>query len=324
MKKKIILGLALLGSLLVGCGKEEATKTEASKEEKLNISVISKGYQHEFWRAVELGAKQAGKDLGVDVSFIGPEKESEIGKQVGMVENAINAKVSGIVLAALDANALTPVSKRAIESKIPVVTFDSDLSNGLSSSFIATDNVAAGAEAAKEMIKIIGEEGKVAIVAHNAGTTTAIDREKGFRDEMSKHSKIEILNTQFSDGDKSKALAITQDIIMANPDIEGIYGTNEGSSVGVARGVEEKGLQGKIAVIGFDSSEDEVRFINNGAMSGMMVQNPYQMGYVGVQTIVKVIKGEKVEKRIDTGAKFITKANMNDSDSQKLIYPVGK
>ena len=95
-------------------------------------------------------------------------------------------------------------------------------------------------------------------------------------------------------------------------------------AVGVARAIEEKGLQGKIAVIGFDSSEDEVRFINNGVMNGMMVQNPYQMGYKAVQTIVKVIKGEPVDKRIDTGAKFISKANINDEDSQKLIYPVGK
>ncbi|MGL5657297.1 MAG: ABC transporter substrate-binding protein [Fusobacteriaceae bacterium] len=323
MRKKFLSSLILLGLLMVGCGKE-AEKKEDGVEKKLSIAVISKGYQHEFWRAVELGAKQAGKDLNVDVSFIGPEKESEIGKQVGMVENAINAKVSGIVLAALDSNALTPVSKRAIEEKIPVVTFDSDLSDGVSSSFVATDNVAAGAQAALEMIKVIGEEGKVAIVAHNAGTTTALHREKGFREEMAKHSKIEILNTQFSDGDKSKALSITQDIVMANPDIKGVYGTNEGAAVGVARAIEEKGLQGKIAVIGFDSSEDEVRFINNGVMNGMMVQNPYQMGYKAVQTIVKVIKGEPVDKRIDTGAKFISKANINDEDSQKLIYPVGK
>ena len=192
------------------------------------------------------------------INFIGPEKETEISKQVGMVENALIKRVDAICLGALDATALVPVAKRVRQAGIPLLTFDSNVAGDLSLSFIATDNVAAGYRAGEEMAKAIGEKGKVAIVSHLAGTTTAIDREKGFRDAMANYPNISILNTQFSDGDKAKALAITQDLLLANPDLKGVYGTAEGNSVGVARAVEERGVQDKVVVIGFDSSEDEV------------------------------------------------------------------
>ena len=327
--KKILLILSVL-MFTFSCGSKEKTEgasgdtSKASGNEKIKIEIISKGYQHEFWRTVELGAKKAGEDLGAEVNFIGPEKESEVGKQVGMVENAINKKVSAIGIAALDANALEPVIKKAIDAKIPVVSFDSDIKGEITASFVATDNIAAGELAGEELAKRIGGKGKVAIVAHNAGTSTAIDREVGFKKAMAKYPDIQVLNTQFSDGDKSKALSITLDIINANPDIKGIFGTNEGAAYGVAKGIEEKGLAGKVIVIGFDSSEDMVKFIEKGIATGTVIQDPYRMGYETVKQLYSLIKGEKVEKRIDTGANFVSKENLNNEDIQKLLFPLGK
>ena len=288
------------------------------------IEMVSKGYQHEFWKTVELGAKDAAKKAGVEVNFIGPEKESEIGKRVGMVENGINKKVDIIALAALDANALYPVAKKANEVGIEIVTFDSNVRGGLEKSFVATDNAAAAAKAADFLAKQIGYKGKVAIVAHNAGTSTAIEREKGFRDEMKKYPDIKILNTQFSDGDKSKALAITQDIILANPDLKGVFGTNEGAAVGAARAIEEKKAQDKVVLVGFDSSEDEIKYINNGVMKGLVTQNPYMIGYETVEAAVKVLNNQPVEKRIDTGSVLVTKDNVNNEDIQKILNPFKK
>ena len=138
--------------------------------------------------------------------------------------------------------------------------------------------MAAGKIAAEQLAKLIGGEGKIAIVNHLAGAGSAIDREKGFREGMKSYPKIKILNTQFSGGDKSKALSITQDLLQANPDIKGIFASCEGNGVGVARAVEEKGLQTKVAVVGFDSSEDAIALLNRGALKGMIVQNPYNMG----------------------------------------------
>lgn len=307
--------LLILGTFLIG----SSLALGAQK-----VEMISKGYQHEFWKTVELGAKDAGKEEGVEVNFIGPEKESEIGKQVGMVENGINKKVDIIALAALDANALYPVTKKAADNKIPVVTFDSNVRGGLEKSFIATDNEAAAGKAAEFMAKEIGYKGKVAIVAHNAGTSTAIEREKGFREVMKKYPDIKILNTQFSDGDKSKALSITQDIMLANPDLKGIFGTNEGAAVGAARAVEEKKAQDKVVLVGFDSSEDEVKYIKKGVMRGLVTQHPYMMGYKTIKTAVSVLNNKPVDKRIDTGSVLVTSENIDSSDIQKVLNPFNK
>jgi ribose transport system substrate-binding protein len=297
---------------------------DGSAKREIKVALISKGFQHEFWQTVKLGADSAAKELGVEATFVGPTDETKIADQVAMVEDAINKKVSVIALAALDKKALQPVVEKAKAANIPVITFDSGVEGDIPLSFIATDNVAAGAIAGEQMAKLIGETGKVAIVAHNAGTQTAIDREKGFRDAIAKYPNIQVLNTQYSDGDKAKALAIAQDLMTANPDLAGIYGTNEGAAVGVARAVQEKGMAGKIAVIGFDSSADEIAFIESGVMQGIVVQNPFQMGYLSVKTAVDIVGGKTVEKRIDTGATFINKENLQSEEAQKLLYPLGK
>lgn len=313
--KKNYLRKVLLGSLLLSGFSFSFSTT---------IEMVSKGYQHEFWKTVELGAKDAGKKAGVEVNFIGPEKESEVGKQVGMVENGINKKVDIIALAALDANALFPVAKKAKDRGINIVTFDSNVRGGLEKSFVATDNAAAAGKAAAFLAKEINYEGKVAIVAHNAGTSTTIDREKGFREEMKKYPKIKILNTQFSDGDKSKALAITQDIMLANPDLKGVFGTNEGAAVGAARAIEEKKMSDKVVLVGFDSSEDEIKYIKNGVMKGLVTQNPYMMGYKTIEAAVNVLNKKPVDKRIDTGSVLVTIDNLNDKEIQKILNPFNK
>lgn len=309
LKKALLLTLLLSGSM-TGFGK--------------TIEMVSKGYQHEFWKTVELGAKDAAKAAGLELNFIGPEKESEVGKQVGMVENAINKNVDVIALAPLDTNALFPVAKRAVDRGIEIVTFDSNIRGNIEKSFIATDNIAAAAKAADYMAKLINYEGKVAIVSHNAGTSTAIEREKGFRDEMKKYPKIKILNTQFSEGDKSKALAITQDIILANPDLKGVFGTNEGAAVGAARAIEERKVQNKVVLVGFDSSEDEIKYINSGVMKGLVTQNPYMIGYRTVEAAANILENKKIEKRVDTGSVLVTKENINEPEIQKILNPFNK
>jgi ribose transport system substrate-binding protein len=315
MKKVLTLGLALL--MMAGLS--------YAAPKKIRIEMVSKGYQHEFWKTVEKGAQVAAAEFGAEVVFIGPEAETETAKQVSMVENAINKKVDAIALAPLDGTALLPVAKKAVKAKIPLLTFDSFLADSKTSlSFIATDNVAAGKVAAVQLAKLMGEKGKVAIVNHLAGAGSAIDREKGFRDGMKAYPNIKILNTQYSGGDKSKALNITQDLLQANPDLKGIFASCEGNGVGVARAVEEKKMQDKVAVVGFDSSEDEIALLKSGALKGMMVQNPYNMGYLSVKNLVAVINKKKIPARIDTGATYVSMDNFEDDEIQALLYPLGK
>jgi len=323
--KKLLMALLVVGTL-VACGTKEEAKQEngAASTKKERVAIVSKGYQHEFWRTVEAGAKKASDELGIEMSFIGPEKESEIGKQVSMVENEVLKKPTALLLAALDQNALRPIAQQIIDGGTTLVTFDSNINGGIEASFVATDNVQVGVKAAQKMIELIGEEGTVGVIAHNAGTSTAIERTKGFVEEMKKYPKIKLLTTKYSDGDKLKALAITQDIVTANPEIKGVYGTNEGSAVGVGRAISEMGKSDSITVVGVDSSAEEVALLKEGALDAMVVQDPFNMGYMAVKTAMAAAHGETVEKRIDTGSTVVTLENLETEKVQKILYPFGK
>ncbi|MCP2240325.1 ABC transporter substrate-binding protein [Thermoanaerobacterium thermosaccharolyticum] len=339
MKKilSIAVSFMLIVALLAGCGtnnqskssnksnsNSSSTSTNNNNKQK-TIEVIVKSTMFEYWQAVKLGAEDAGKKYGVNIVFQGPATETDIAGQINLVEDAINKKVDGIVLAASDPNSLAPYVDKAVDAGIPVVGIDSAVNSQKLSSFVATNNEAAAALDADELAKLIGGKGKVAIVNFVAGAGTAIAREKGFKDEIAKkYPNIQIVATQYSDGDQAKALSITEDLMTAHPDLAGIFGANEGSAVGVARAVEQKGMSGKIKVVGFDSSDNEINAIKNGSMQALVVQNPYKMGYLGVETVLKVLNGETVDKQIDTGATLVTKDNMNDPDIQKLLYPLGK
>lgn len=315
MKKIISLFLVLcIGFAFAGCSNK-------SKDD-LSIVVISKGYQQEFWKTVELGSKQAASELGFKLTFQGPEKETEIASQVKMVLDAIDNKASVIVLAALDAELLSPVVEKAKNNGIKILTFDSNVSEDLSLSFAATDNVAASKIAGEEMAKTIGGKGKIAIVSHIAGSQSAIDREKGFKEAIEKYPEIQIINTYYAEGDRSKSKAVTSDILKSNPDIVGIFCTCEGAAVGAADAVKESNM--KKIIIGFDSSEDEINYINDGTITGTVVQNPYNMGYISVKNAAEALKGNSVQKKIDTGATYISKDNINTPEAEKLIYPLGK
>ncbi|MDK2799070.1 MAG: ribose transport system substrate-binding protein [Clostridiales bacterium] len=338
MKKLLCLMMSLLlvAALFVGCAQKEDSKTDVPQNseqksednvsnDEIYVAVISKGFQHEFWQTVKLGADTAGKELGIKVTFEGPKDESMVAEQVAMVENAIAKKADAILLAALDTEALVPVVEKAHDAGIPVLMFDSNVNSDIPLSFVATDNVAAGALAAKEMAKMIGGKGKIGIIAHNEGTSTAIERRDGFKNEIEKnYPDIEIVGIQYSDGDHAKALAKATDMMTRTPDLAGIYATNEGSAIGVATAVQEKDKAGQVKVVGFDSSEAEINFLKNDVIQGFVVQNPFKMGYLGVKGCYDAIKGNPVESRIDTGATFVSKDNLDTEEVQKLLYPLGK
>jgi ribose transport system substrate-binding protein len=321
MKKRVFLcllvGLLAVGLLISGCANSSAGN-------KGTIAVIVKSTQHEFWQAVKKGAEDAGKKEGYEVQFKGASTETAVGEQVNIVEDAINQQVSSIVLAASDTQALVPSIQRATQSGIPVITIDSGVKSDLPKSHVATDNRAAAGIAAEKMAQLIHQEGKVAIVNFVAGAASAVDREEGFKSVISKYPNIHIINTFYSDGDQDKAYSIALDILNSNPDIKGIFCANEGAAVGVAKAIKSAGKAGKVTVIGFDSSKDEISFIKNGVMNGTVVQNPYQIGYQGVELAVKVINKKPVEKRIDTGATYVDKNNINNPEIEKLVNPLGK
>ena len=299
-----------------------ATSVTSVAKEKLYMPVVSKGFMLEFWQSVKMGSDTAARELNVKTSFVGPSDETQVDQQVQLVENILTQKPDGLLLAALDSNALLPSVERAHAQKVPVVTFDSNVNSDIPVSFVATDNKAAGAMAADAIEDLLGSKGKVAVVAHNAGTMTAADRVDGFVQQIErKYPAIKVLSPLYSEGDPQRAMNQTMDIIRANPDLSAVYATNEASTLGVASAVDSLGLAGKIKVVGFDSSDAVINFLKAGVIQGLVVQDAFQIGYVGMKTLYNVLTGHDVKKVIDIPAVLVTSKNINDKDIQDIIRP---
>ena len=313
---------SLTASLMVAAGLMTASASAIASD--IYLPVVSKGFMHEFWQTVKMGSDAAAEELGVKTSFVGPSDETQIDQQIQLIENTLARRPNGLLLAALDGNALIPAVEQARSQSIPVVTFDSSVNSEYPASFVATNNKSAGSMAGAAMADIIGGKGKVAIVAHNAGTSSAIDRIDGFVEYIKEnHPEIELLNPLYSDGDPQRAMNQTMDVVRANPDLVAVYGTNEGSSMGVATAIQSQGLTGKIKVVGFDASDAIVNFVQTGVMQGVVVQDAFQIGYQGLTTLHDVLEGNDVEKVIDVPAVVVTGDNINDEGIQKIINPLG-
>lgn len=295
------------------------TATAATAQDKLYIPLISKGFQHQFWQAVKAGADKAAADLGVTVTFEGPDTEAQVDRQIDMLAAALAKKPAALGFAALDSQASIPLLKQAQEAGIPVVAFDSGVDSDIPVATAATNNIAAAALAADKLAELIGGEGKVAVVAHDQTSRTGIDRRDGFVDRIKEnHPKIEIVTIQYGGGDHLQSTEITKSILQANPDLKGIFGTNEGSAIGVVNGARELGRQ--LVIIGYDSGAQQKQAIRDGVMAGAITQNPVGIGYKTVEAAVRAARGEAVEKTIDTGFYYYDKTNIDDPEIAAVLY----
>jgi ribose transport system substrate-binding protein len=317
----LALGVAACGSDDSGSGtKSSASGGGGGGGDQPYIAIVSKGFQHQFWQAVKKGAEDEAKAEGARISFEGPPTESDIEQQVTMLTNAIQKKPAAIGFAALDSKASAPLMDQAKSQNIPVIAFDSGVESDVPLTTAATDNKAAAAEAAKHMSELIGGKGKVALVVHDQTSQTGIQRRDGFIDWMKANAPgIKLLPVQYGAGDQAKSADITKSIIQSNPDIKGIYGANEGSAVGVIKGVQESGKKG-ITIIGFDSGQAQIDAIKSGLMAGAITQNPIGIGKEVVINAMKAIKGEQLPKVVDTGFYWYDKTNIDDPKIAAVLY----
>src|SRR5215218_11145513 len=242
------------------------------------IAIVSKGFQHQFWQAVKQGAEEEAKKEGARITFEGPPTEQDIEQQVTMLTNALQKNPDAIGFAALDSKASAPLMDQAKAQKIPVIAFDSGVESDVPVTTAATDNKAAAAEAAKHMSDLLGGKGKVGIVVHDQTSQTGIERRDGFTDWMKANAPgITVLPVQYGGGDQAKSADIAKSIISSNPDLKGFYGANEGSAIGILKGVQESGAKG-ITIVGFDSGKAQIDAIKSGVMAGAITQNPVGMG----------------------------------------------
>ena len=325
----VLMSALLIVVMMAGCAPAAsptaaattASGGAASSGSKPYIPVISKGFQHQFWQAVKQGSEKAAKDYNVDITFEGPENESQVDKQIEMLQTALDKKPAAICFAALDSKAAIPLLQKAKDANIPVVGFDSGVDSDIPVTTAATDNVAAAAAAADKMAELIGGEGEVAIIAHDQTSRTGIDRVKGFTDEIkNKYPKITIVDTQYGGGDQLKSTDLAKAIIQAHPNLKGFFGANEGSIIGVLNGVKESNKEGKLVVIGYDSGQQQLDAIRSGVEAGAITQDPIGIGYKCVEAAVKAIKGETLPKTIDTGFHWYDKTNMDSDQIKPLLY----
>lgn len=285
-----------------------------------SIAIVSKGFQHQFWQAVKKGAEQEAQKEGATISFVGPPTEQDVEQQLTMLTNALNRKPAAIGFAALDSRSAAPLLQQAQSQKIPVVAFDSGVDSDIPVTTAATNNKAAAAEAAKHLAEAIGGTGQVALVVHDQTSRSGIDRRDGFTEWMTANAPgIQLLPAQYGGGDQAKSADITKSIIAANPNLKGIYGSNEGSATGVIKGVQESGKTG-LAIVGFDSGKAQVDAIRGGAMLGAITQNPIGIGEQVVSAAMKAIKGQNLPKVIDTGFFWYDKSNVDDPKIQAVLY----
>jgi len=277
------------------------------------ISIITMDNVDEHWLKLRNGAEDKAKELGVTVTFDAGNKWDPA-LQLSILEDTVTKKVDAILLAPCDAAALVPGINKARAAGIPVVLVDSG-ANYDYDILIGTDNGAAARLAADEMAKLIGGRGKVAIVNAQAGAGTTMTRENEFKAQIaSKYPNITIVGTQYSDGDTTKALNIATDFMTANPDLAGIYGCNEGSTVGAGMAIEQARKGGSVQLVGWDWTANTLGLVQRGVLSASMVQNPYQMGYLGVQAAVDLINKKSVQKNVDSG---VIVANRNNASTIK-------
>jgi len=316
--KKLLVG-ALVASVMSLSGTSFAA-------DQPTIPIIVKDTTSFYWQIVLAGARQAGKDLGVNVPELGAQSESDITGQISILENAVAGKPAAVVISPTEFKALgKPVDEAA--KKVPIIGIDSSADSKAFSSFLTTDNVQGGRIAADGLGEAIKAkygkaEGDVALITSLPGVGSLDARAKGFKEELAaKYPGLKLVADKVADGQATTGLNIMTDLITANPDLRGVFASNLIMAQGAGQAVAENKKADAIKLIGFDSDDKLVGFLKDGTIYALVVQDPYRMGYDGVKTALAISKGEKVAAFVDTGANLITKANMNDPKESALLNP---
>lgn len=309
--------------LTLACGApgDRASAPEAAAGR--TIAVIPKGTTHEFWKSVHAGAVKAARELGVEIIWKGPVREDDRDEQIKVVENFVATGVDAIVLAPLDDTALVPAARDAASQGIPVVIIDSDLRWDGQVSFVATDNYRGGAEAAARLGELLGGGGRVLVLRYQEGSASTTNRETGFLDTLAREfPAIEVVSSnRFGGATTETAYAAAENLLVRFRQLDGIFCPNESTTFGMLRALQDAGRAGKVRFVGFDSSVKLVEALGAGELDGLVVQNPFTMGELGVRAAVAKLDGEPVEPRIDTGVLVATPDNMDDPAVRELLAP---
>lgn len=314
--KWFIVGVSIGILIFIGYSSYQSSK----KPDK--IVLVSKSIQSEyvFWETIRMGAQLAAKEEEIPFEYAGPLEEKDVDKQVEIMNSKIEEGADIILLAAADKERLALSVENAKKKGITLVSVDSS-AVGLTE-IVATDNVDAAQELTHYLLESINNEGEVIMLNFVQGASTANEREQGYDLVMAGQAKVKQLPTVYTEGTTESAYKKAKEIIKQYPNLKGIVGANQYMTEGICLAIEELGLSKKIKVVGFDSSNVIIEALEKGIIEAILVQKPFNMGYLGVKVAVDLFYGKKVEQGTDTGYKLITADTLYDTENQKLLYPI--
>lgn len=355
MKKMLaILVVAVLAvSIFAGCAQEVPTASQSAAPSEAastapeggasdapatdaggvkEVAVLIKATDSDFWQYVLVGAENyaAENPDKVHVTTYGPANESDIDQQVSILEQIISSSPDAIVIASTSSDATVPAIEDAVSKGIPVITVDNKVKTDKVSTLLATDNLKGGAAAADTLVQMIKDSGKelkgtVGVLSNMAGVQVLADRDQGFIDRMKEIAPdVKLLETVYADADMTKAMNAAGDIIAANDDLLGFFADNNTVGSGTARAITEKGKENDLVLVAFDSDPEEIKGLGTGAVDALVLQDPFGMGYFGVEDALKVLAGETLESYVDTGVTIVTKENMDQEEIKGLLDPMTK
>ena len=285
------------------------------------VGVVPKGASHIFWQTVHAGAVKAGREFGFRVEWNAPTLEIDASRQIEIVESMINRRLAGIVLAPVDRTALVAVVERAAREGIPVSIFDSAIDTGRILSYVATDNMEAGRMAARRMGEALGGKGKVGVVGFMPGSASTMEREQGFLEETARRFPgIRVVGVQFGMADRAKAMAVTENLLTAHPDLDGLFADNESSSAGAVQAVKARQAR-RVKLVAFDASDQLLADLRAGVIDSIVVQNPFRMGYESSRAVGLHLRGQTPPRTLDSGAALVRAADLERADVRELLFP---
>ncbi|WP_187274301.1 substrate-binding domain-containing protein [Paenibacillus sp. N3.4] len=297
----------------------------SSKPKELSITVVLKtnNLRSEFWQTVRTGVKAASKEFDVKTEITGPLTESDTEEQIRMLNQALEKKPDAIILAASDASKLTPLVNKIRVSGVKLILIDSPIQNYTAESLITTDNVESGKKAGTALAESwSGGSFKVMTIGDAKGSTAEKERENGLKAALGNYREIENIGTFYFHGTEDDAYELVKLMLISHPDLQGIVGLNETSTLGAARAMKEVNTAGRVKLVGFDSSIYEIKLLEEGILRATIVQRPFNMGYVSIETALKALNGVKVSPSQFVDSLVITKDNMYTQENQELLFPL--
>jgi len=310
MRRRVILLLFVVAGLAA-----------CRREQRRVIGVVPKGANHIFWQTVHAGAIKAALEFGYSVEWNAPALEIDSSRQIEIVESMVNRRLAGIVLAPVDKRALVAVVERAARENIPVAIFDSAIDTAQRLTYVATDNTEGGRMAARRLGELLGGKGQVAIIGFMPGSASTMEREDGFQDEMKrKFPAIEMVGLHFGMANRAKAMAATENVLAAHPNLAGLFADNESSSSGAVQALKSRQAR-DVKLVAFDASDQLIADLKAGWIDSLVVQNPFKMGYESIRAVVLKLAGQTPPAHIDSGVRLVRSGELGQPDVRALLFP---